>query len=209
MGGSTAHRRSADAGGANDLPPGVRVLRGWRPAAGRWFAWCLRHLPWRQEQARVFGRVHPLPRLTAFLAPAGVSYRYSGVTHEGGGLGRPLRVLTAEVGRAVAGDPATFDTVLASLYRDGEDRVGWHADDEVALGPEPALAILSLGAARTLRFRPRGGGGSRAVELRSGDLLYMAPGVQTAWQHALPPRRDAGTRVSLGFRRLATGGGAR
>jgi alkylated DNA repair dioxygenase AlkB len=186
----------------------VRVLRGECRAPERWFRWCVRRLPWRQEDARVFGRVHPLPRLTAFLAPPGSTYRYSGVTHEGAGLGRALSVLTAAVGAAVAGDPGAFDSVLASLYRDGRDRIGWHADDEAALGPEPALAILSLGAPRTLRFRPRTGGPSSGVELRAGDLLYMAPGVQAAWQHALPARRDAGMRVSLGFRRLATEEGA-
>mgnify|MGYP006271748585 FL=1 len=207
MGSSLASGRSRGAAVA-ELPPGVQVLRGWRPAPARWFAWCLRRLPWRQEEARVFGRVHPLPRLTAFLAPPGVRYRYSGVVHEGAGLGRALGVLTAAVGTAVVGDPGAFDTVLASLYRDGRDRIGWHADDEAALGPEPALAVLSLGAPRTLRFRPRTGGPSRAVELEDGDLLYMAPGVQSAWQHAVPARRDAGMRVSLGFRRLATGADA-
>jgi alkylated DNA repair dioxygenase AlkB len=46
------------------------------------------------------------------------------------------------------------------------------------------------------------------VDLEDGDLLYMAPGVQSAWQHAVPARRDAGMRVSLGFRRLATGADA-
>lgn len=191
-----------------ELPPGVRVLRGGCRAPERWFRWCLRRLPWQQEEARVFGRIHPLPRLTAFLGPPGVTYRYSGVIHQGTGLGRALSVLTAAVGTAVAGDRGAFDTVLASLYRDGRDRIGWHADDEAALGPAPALAILSLGATRTLRFRPRAGGPSRAVELRAGDLLFMAPGVQSAWQHALPARRDAGMRISLGFRRLATEAGA-
>ena len=42
-------------------------------------------LPWDRPRVRVFGREHPVPRLTCWVADQGISYRYSGLTHEGRG----------------------------------------------------------------------------------------------------------------------------
>lgn len=171
-----------------------------RAAAGYWLRWCQSHLPWRQERVRMFGREYACKRLVAFAAQAGLSYRYSGSEHLGAGLPRPLAVLVARVNGLFG---TGFDSVLATRYRDGEDRLGWHADRERELGPEPELAVLSLGVSRTLAFRttttPR-----RTVRYRlhSGSLLYMGPGTQSAWQHRVPAERCAGERISLGFRRL-------
>ena len=47
-----------------------------------------------------------------------------------------------------------YDSVLLNLYRDGNDGMGWHADDEPELGRDPAIASVSLGAVRfKLRHR--------------------------------------------------------
>ena len=48
-----------------------------------------------------------------------------------------------------------FNSVLANLYRDGRDSMGWHSDDEPELGAEPVIASLSFGALRRFRFRSR------------------------------------------------------
>jgi alkylated DNA repair dioxygenase AlkB len=42
-----------------------------------------------------------------------------------------------------------------NLYRDGQDSVGWHADNEPGLGPEPVIASLSLGAVRRFQLKHR------------------------------------------------------
>lgn len=170
--------------------------------AARWFRWSLRALPWRQDRVRMFGRWHVCRRQTAFLAEAGVSYAYSGVVHHGADLGVRLEILLTAVNTLLG---TAFDSVLATRYRNGDDRLGWHADDEPELGPDPALAVLSLGAARTLAFRTRERGAERVRRhylLTSGTLLYMAPGTQRRWQHCVPQQRGASERVSLGFRRL-------
>ena len=38
-----------------------------------------------------------------------------------------------------------FNGVLVTLYRNGEDSVGWHSDDEAEFGPDPVIASVSLG----------------------------------------------------------------
>ena len=81
--------------------------------------------------------------------------------------------------------------------------MGWHADDEAELDPDAPIASLSLGAGRTLRFRPRQRGTAEAVavELGHGDLLLMDPPTQRHWQHGLPRRLKVDApRLNLTFR---------
>jgi alkylated DNA repair dioxygenase AlkB len=39
------------------------------------------------------------------------------------------------------------------LYRNGNDYVGWHADNEPELGGQPFIASLMFGAERQFEFR--------------------------------------------------------
>ncbi len=183
------------------LPDGVVHRPGWlAPSeAGVLLARCERELAFAAHPVRLFGRTHLTPRETAFLAPTGVRYRYSGHTHRGAGMPAWLdavrRRLCEETG-------AELVSVLATRYRSGADRVGWHADDERELGPDPVVAVLSLGASRDLDFRPRAGPRGRRwrAALADGDLLVMGAGVQQRLEHALPARAVPGVRVSLSFR---------
>lgn len=172
-------------------------------SAQRWLRWCGRRLPWKQDRVRMFGREYACKRLVAFVAESGLRYRYSGSEHRGCGLPRPLVLLLARVNGVLG---TAFDSILLTRYRDGEDRLGWHADREPELGADPELAVVSLGVPRTLAFRssqasmaPR-----RALRYRleSGSLLYMGPGTQSQWQHCVPAERCQGERISLSFRRL-------
>jgi alkylated DNA repair dioxygenase AlkB len=81
--------------------------------------------------------------------------------------------------------------------------MGFHADSIVELVPGTGVAVVSLGAARTLRFRRID---DKSVlwdcPLPNGSLLYMPPEVQLAWKHGVPETPGAGPRISLTFRRL-------
>src|ERR1700722_11029680 len=79
--------------------------------------------PWAQEQSRM----GPFPRLTAWYADAGLTYRYSGVTHQAIEWTPALM----EIRRAVeATAHAAFNSVLLNFYRDGQDSIGYHSDAE-------------------------------------------------------------------------------
>lgn len=172
-------------------------------SAQRWMRFCRRRLPWKQDRVRMFGREYRCKRLVVFVAEAGLRYRYSGSEHQGSGIPGPLALLLVRVNGLLG---TTFDSILLTRYRDGEDRLGWHADREPELGVEPELAVLSLGAPRTLAFRPARAASTprRALRYRleSGSLLHMGPGTQSTWQHCVPAERCQGERISLSFRRL-------
>jgi alkylated DNA repair dioxygenase AlkB len=154
---------------------------------------------WRQERARIMGREVALPRLTAWYGDAG--YHYSGVDNPPRPWLDELAPLKATAER-LAG--VTFNAVLLNLYRDGADSVSWHRDAEPALGPDPIVASLSLGAVRRFKLRHRRDKHLRVnLDLSAGSCLVMGPGSQLHWLHALPKTaRPVGPRLNLTFRRI-------
>ena len=98
------------------------------------------------------------------------------------------------------GEP--FVTAGLCLYRDGQDSVAWHGDRFGRGRTEDTMvAILSLGAPRTLALRPSGGGAARRHEVGHGDLLVMGGSCQRTWEHSVPKTtRPVGPRISIQFR---------
>ncbi len=140
------------------------------------------------------------PRLTAWYADPGVRYGYSGQALEPAAWPASLDTLRRELRARLGCD---FNAVLCNAYRDGQDAMGWHADDEPELGPEPVIASLSLGATRRFRIRPRRGGESVGLELESGSLLLMDGRSQADYCHALVrTRRPVRPRINLTFRQV-------
>ena len=160
----------------------------------------LRHgVDWQQEEVVIFGRPRRVPRLVAWHGDAGASYTYSGTLHEP----LPWSPALERVRRRVQQLSGwRFNAVLLNLYRDGRDGMGWHADDEPELGPEPAIASLSLGAQRRFCLRHRRRKGLRAdLKLPHGSLLLMSGATQRHWVHALPKTAvPTGERINLTFR---------
>jgi len=155
---------------------------------------------WRRDEVTLFGRTHPIPRLHQWYADKGLSYTWSGLTMQPQPWFTELQNLRNAVA-PFAGE--AFNSVLINLYRDGNDSMGWHSDDEAELGPAPVIASVSLGAARDFQLRERGGVGKHTVQLTHGSLLVMRGATQSRWQHALPKRRRVvEPRINLTFRRI-------
>ncbi|MDR2013311.1 MAG: alpha-ketoglutarate-dependent dioxygenase AlkB [Rhodanobacter sp.] len=156
---------------------------------------------WEQHRLKLFGREIGAPRLSCWIGDAGAVYTYSGARFEP----RPWTPTTATLRDELAARLGLrCNSVLANLYRDGRDSMGWHSDDEPELGREPVIASLSFGAERTFRLRsrtlPRV---ELALELAHGSLLVMAGATQRLFQHALPRRvRISTERINLTFRQI-------
>ena len=147
----------------------------------------------------LFGREVPQPRLACWYGDR--AYTYSGLTLEPREFTPRLREL-AEVAAGFA--DCTFNTVLANLYRDGRDSMGWHADDERELGPEPVITSLSFGAVRRFRFRHRESREVVEIALEPGSVLVMRGLTQHCWMHDLPKTtKVTEPRVNLTFRHIA------
>ena len=158
-------------------------------------------IAWRQDHLKMFGEIIPVPRLEAWIADEGLDYTYSGIHHEPDPWIDELIELR-NLSSVHSG--TTFNSVLCNLYRDGNDGVDWHADDEPEFGLMPVIASLSLGATRRFDLR-RVDDHSIKIELdlHHGDLVIMSGTTQSLWRHRVPKtKKPVGERINLTFRNV-------
>jgi len=157
------------------------------------------NINWRQEYIQMFGKRHALPRLTAWYGDAGKYYTYSNITMPPNPWNKGLFCLKQQK-EQYAG--SSFNSVLLNWYRDGEDHMHWHADDEPELGRNPVIASVNFGLSRDFVIRRNDDHKQKIVlPLGHGTLLIMRGALQHFWQHAVPKRkRVRGSRFNLTFR---------
>ena len=183
--GASVRRTTLARGAWIDLRP------GWIIGADALFGRLIEAVPWRAERRHMYDRVVDVPRLLSFYA--------EGEPLPDPVLGEIKQALDGHYGPEL-GEP--FRTAGLCLYRDGRDSVAWHGDTTGRSSTEDTMvAIVSLGAARSLLLRPRGGGQALRHDLGHGDLLVMGGSCQRTWQHAIPKTsRPVGPRISIQFR---------
>ena len=173
--------------------------------ADRLFQSLLDAIPWRTATLTIAGQKRPLPRLQCWMADQGRSYSYSGLKLSPHPWNPDVLRIKARLEQLCE---HSFNSVLLNYYREGSDSVSWHADDETELGPNPIVASVSLGAQRTLEFKPKFNltTPKKQIVLGSGSILIMGKTIQNNWLHQIP--KISGTidpRISLTFRNHQSG----
>lgn len=158
-------------------------------------------IAWKQEPIVLFGKQIMQPRLTALYGDAAISYGYSGITMQ------PIEWTAALQTIKQAIEPITktlFTTVLLNYYRNGNDSMGWHRDNEPVLGKNPLIASVSFGAARKFSFRDYETKKTTiSLLLEHGSLLIMKGATNHFWEHQLPKtKQNNNPRVNLTFRTI-------
>ena len=162
----------------------------------------LAETPWRQELITVWGKTYLQPRLTAWYGDVESNYNYSGIALEPHPWTATLLKIKNEIEALTM---RRFNSVLLNLYRDQQDSVGWHSDNELELGHAPAIASVSFGESRIfkLRHKSKPEQKTRNIELSSGSVLFMAGSLQQHWEHAvLKETRLHRPRINLTFRNI-------
>ena len=197
--------RALATNGSDNALPGAELwfAPNWLPAgqADALFKALRNSIEWETHRIRLFGREVDSPRLSSWIGDQGASYTYSGTRFEP----RPWPHAMTDVRRRLARElDCEFNSVLANRYRNGRDYMGWHSDNESALGPQPIIASLSLGATRRFVLKHRQQS-SRKLELplAHGSLLVMRGDTQANYRHSLPrTAKPVGERINLTFRRI-------
>lgn len=161
----------------------------------------IEQIAWRQDKIRMFGKTVSIPRLQTFMGDKGINYTYSNLrlnTEEW----HPVVAEIRERIETLTGH--SFNSVLLNYYRDGNDSMGWHRDNEPELGKNPTIACVSLGASRTFTLRDITNKNiKQQLILENGSLLWMGPQLQQQCQHSLPKRLSCkNPRISLTFRQI-------
>ena len=157
--------------------------------------------PWKQDKINFMGQVRSVPRLAAWYSKTLRGYSYSGIKVAAHSYTNLITELNSLVESATGFE---FNSVLVNLYRDGNDSVSWHADDEPSLGRSITIASLSFGVSRDFQLKRKDGKGNTiTVELDDGSLLLMEHPTQRYWLHQIPKRQQIGDeRINLTFRQL-------
>ena len=154
-------------------------------------------IPWQQNSIRMYGKTHPEPRLTAWMGPA---YRYSSIQWPAAPFTAEMREFVKEV-EVHTETGGYFNACLFNQYRDGQDSMGWHRDNEPEIDAA-CIASVSFGASRDFVIRHRTTKQKWLVPLHHGDLLIMEH-LQDAYEHALPKRlRVLEPRINVTLRRI-------
>ena len=158
-------------------------------------------IKWKQNTIKMYGKENPVPRLEAWYGDAGKSYAYSGIRMEP----TPWTDELKEIKRSIEAKAAiSFNSVLINYYRDGQDRVAWHSDDEKELGQNPVIGSVSFGAERIFKLRHKKykiNNLKQSITLGNGSFLLMKGATQHHWMHEIPrTAKLIGPRINLTFR---------
>lgn len=156
----------------------------------------LDNIEFDQNVITMYGKIHNIPRLEKYFGDK--DYYYSGIRLKNNRFPQWLKELQKKVMDYTGFE---FNVCLINKYRDGNDYVAWHSDDEISLGPEPCIVSISIGETRNFKLKSKIDNTITSLNLNHGDMLVMLPGVQENYYHTLvKSKRVKGTRYSLTFR---------
>lgn len=155
---------------------------------------------WRQDNIHIAGKSIPIPRLQNWYGDPTTSYTYSRIKLQAVAFPPWMELLRRRVERQTGN---CFNRTLVNYYRDGQDSVDWHADDERELGPEPIIASVSLGQERAFLLRHKTTKERLKINLPHGSLMMMGPGIQEHWHHSVAKDKNVvGPRINFTFRNM-------
>ena len=167
-----------------------------------WFKSCLNDLNWEKGFIKIFGKTHQIPRLQSWYADNGIEYTYSGKKLKRHNWNETLIEIKGEIEKITS---FKFNSVLANLYRDENDSMGLHSDDEKELGINPVIASLSLGESRDLYFKHKNIKKSLNIPQKNGQLIVMHGETQKYWKHEIKKTKKLKKpRINLTFRNIIT-----
>jgi alkylated DNA repair dioxygenase AlkB len=157
-----------------------------------------KEIAWQQDEVIMFGKKIITSRKVAWYATENIPYTYSKTTKQSLPFISPLATLLQKI---EATTKAKFNACLLNLYHNGNEGMGWHADDEKPIVANSCIASLSLGAQRKFAFKHKANGNKIELQLHNGSLLAMQGTTQQNWLHQLPKTTKVEEpRINLTFR---------
>lgn len=145
------------------------------------------------------GTSYNLPRLQNWMADPNVDAQ---LYQKGPALpwSEPILKIKANLEKLYS---TTFDYVLMNYYRDGNDKIGFHRDDEAETEDTSFIASVSFGATRKFKIIPRKGKKPKYnYDLSHGSLVVMRGETQLNWLHSIPSQPSILLpRINLTFRK--------
>lgn len=160
----------------------------------------LKHINLQQNTVKVYGKIYNEPRLTAIYGDdPNKSYTYSKSKRQIIILPTILQEIRDKLYET---NKIYYDFVLVNYYRDGNDKIGWHSDDEPEM-KHNSIASISLGEIRKFKIRDKLSKETlQTFQLNNGSLFIMKDNFQDVYEHEVPKQANKGPRINLTFRRF-------
>jgi len=158
-------------------------------------------VPWEQKTIKIYNKEIATPRLTAWFGDPGTNYSFTGMRLDPIPWTAELLMMKERV-EALSG--VRFNSVLLNYYRNGNDSVAWHRDNERILGRNPVIASVSLGQVRNFDIRLQSDHNRKhSIRLENGSYLLMKGDLQEHWEHRIAKStKPMKPRINLTFRRI-------
>lgn len=186
-----------------------------------------------ESKVQVYGKWYNIPRQQTAYGDTGTSYSFSGNTVPARKWPQWLEDIRTELAEWLYENMSEIDWdsddnitgavpsfVLVNHYRNRNDKIGFHSDDEKDLiglknietdKQETVIMSLSFGVTRDFTFQHKNAKAmKRSFMLRNGDLCVMRGDTQKTWKHSilegLPEGKFDGetSRWNLTFRWMKT-----
>jgi len=169
-------------------------------AANDYFEKLMSNIEWKNDQAKMFGKLIITKRKVAWYGDSEFEYTYSNTTK----LALPWTPELLELKKLIeVRTGETFNSCLLNLYHNGSEGMAWHSDGEKDLKKNGAIGSMSFGAERKFVFKHKATKKTVSLVLEHGSLLIMTGTTQKNWLHRLPPTKLVSTpRVNLTFRTI-------
>ena len=159
-----------------------------------------KNILWQHDKIKMYGKEIYVPRYSAWYGDANKSYTYSGITFQAKKWNKGLLYIKQKIEERLN---LKFNSVLLNWYRDGDDHMGWHTDDEKELGKNPIIASVNFGEERDFLIKSNKTDEKISIPLKHGTLLIMSGELQHHWKHSIPKRKKRkNARFNLTFRTI-------
>ena len=128
-------------------------------------------------------------------------YSYPGMTHPPEENCHPI--IYEMMHRVSSYFKVNINSVLINRYKDGSSFIPWHQDDEAALGKNPSIYSLTLGATRTFEIHHKNSSKITKFEMQDGTMIVMKGDMNNQFFHRVPVESHCSApRLNLTFRYL-------
>ena len=180
------------------LPDGFEYISNFlnREEADKLYNKLVEEIEWEEREIKMFGKVYMQPRLIKWYGDK--AYSYSKQDFHAQKMPQIVEDLKQKV-QEFSG--VECNSVLINYYRNEQDSMGKHSDDEKELGLNPTIISVSLGEEREFVIINKSTKERIKINLEHGSLLIMNKDSQHKYWHELPKSRTKkGGRINLTFR---------
>lgn len=153
------------------------------------------------HQVRMFGKYVNVPRKQGLFSDKDISYKFSGCTVNSFKI-PDLQILSECQEKIKHID--TYDAMFFNWYKNGNDYICAHRDDEKGIQPGSSIASISFGATRTFRVREyKTKKIILDIPLTHGSIFVMGGTFQNEFTHEVPKsKKNNDRRINITFRHM-------